>query len=49
MLPNFAANVVETYLEPVLPDFIDTKYQNGKNIPNHHIIYQMATKYTEWP
>jgi hypothetical protein len=23
-------------------------YQNGKNIPNDHIIYQMATNYITW-
>jgi hypothetical protein len=29
--------------------FLGTTYQNGKNIPNGHKIYQMATKYTIWP
>jgi hypothetical protein len=29
--------------------FLSTTYQNGKNIPNNHEIYQMATKYTKWP
>jgi hypothetical protein len=26
--------------------FPGTTYQNGKNIPNNHNIYQWATKYT---
>jgi hypothetical protein len=29
--------------------FLGTTYQNGKNIPKDHKIYQMATKYTKWP
>jgi hypothetical protein len=29
--------------------FLSTTYQNGKNMPNDHTIYQMATKYTKWP
>jgi hypothetical protein len=28
-----------------LPD----TYQNGKNIPKTHKIYQMSTKYIKWP
>jgi hypothetical protein len=29
--------------------FPGTTYQNGKNVPNEHKIYQMTTKYTKWP
>jgi hypothetical protein len=29
--------------------FLGTTYQNGKNIPNNHKIYKMATKYINWP
>jgi hypothetical protein len=32
-----------------LPDILGTTYQNGKNIPNNHKIYQMTTKYTKCP
>jgi hypothetical protein len=31
-------------VEAGLPDFLDTIYQNGKNIPNDHKIYQIAVK-----
>jgi hypothetical protein len=24
-------------------------YQDGKNLPNGHKMYQMAIKYTKWP
>jgi hypothetical protein len=29
--------------------FLGTKYQNGKNVPNGHKIYQMVTKYNKLP
>jgi hypothetical protein len=29
--------------------FLGTTYQNGKNIPKNHKIYQMATEYIKWP
>jgi hypothetical protein len=29
--------------------FLGTTYPNGKNIPNNHKIYPMATNYTKWP
>jgi hypothetical protein len=28
--------------------FLGAAYQNRKNVPNNHKIYQMVTKYTEW-
>jgi hypothetical protein len=28
--------------------FVDKRTKLGKNIPNGHKIYQMATKYTKW-
>jgi hypothetical protein len=37
-------------VEPGLPDFSwHNSPKRGKNIPNGHKIYQMATKYTKWP
>jgi hypothetical protein len=27
--------------------FLGTKYQNGKNIPNYHKLYQMSIKYNK--
>jgi hypothetical protein len=30
-------------------NFLGTTYQNWKNTPNFHEIYQMATKYIKWP
>jgi hypothetical protein len=33
-----------------LPDFLfDGTYQNGKNVPNSHRLYQIAAKHTKWP
>jgi hypothetical protein len=29
--------------------FIGATYQNGKNIPNDHKIYQMAIQFNKWP
>jgi hypothetical protein len=29
--------------------FLRTKYQNGKNIPNFHELYQMSIKYNKRP
>jgi hypothetical protein len=29
--------------------FLVQKYQNGKNIPNGHKLYQTSMKYTKWP
>jgi hypothetical protein len=29
--------------------FLGTKYQNGKNIPNYHELYQFTTNYSECP
>jgi hypothetical protein len=34
-------------LGEISPDFSCTIYQNNKNIPNDHKIYQTATKYTK--
>jgi hypothetical protein len=28
--------------------FLDAIYQNGKNIPDDHKLYQMAVKYSKW-
>jgi hypothetical protein len=28
---------------------LGTKYQNGKNIPNYHKLYQMSMKYNKRP
>jgi hypothetical protein len=36
-------------LEKVCQIFVGKTYQNGKNIPNHHKIYQKATKYSKCP
>jgi hypothetical protein len=37
------------FSHPGLPDFFGTTYQNGKNIPNNHKIFQMALEYIKWP
>jgi TPR repeat protein len=29
--------------------FLVQTYQNGKNIPNDHKLYQTAINYTKWP
>jgi hypothetical protein len=29
--------------------FLGTKYQNWKNIPNYHKLYQMSIKYNKRP
>jgi hypothetical protein len=29
--------------------FLGTKYQNGKNIPNYHELYQLSIKYNKRP
>jgi hypothetical protein len=29
--------------------FLVQKYQNGKNVPNDHKLYQTAVNYTKWP
>jgi hypothetical protein len=29
--------------------FLGTKYQNGKNIPSYHKLYQMSIKYNKTP
>jgi hypothetical protein len=47
---NNSSQTEYTYLcIPGLPDFWGTTYQNWKNIPKNHKMYQMVIKYTKWP
>jgi hypothetical protein len=29
--------------------FLSTTYQNGKNLPIDHKVYQVVVKYSKWP
>jgi hypothetical protein len=41
--PDFGAGDMVEFI------FLGTTYQNGKNIPINHKIYQMGLKYIKWP
>jgi hypothetical protein len=43
-----AADMNQLVRNRVARFFLVQTYQNGKNIPNDHKLYQMAIKYSKW-